>query len=396
MKRMLRMSAILLLVLLFGMPFASAAEVAADETYPFTGSEFLSDGQLPEGIYLVAVPDQTVCAFRMGSRLLRPGDVLAASDLERLTLQPMLDENRTVELCYRPIGDGTLGERVSLTMQIRSTKNEAPTAMDLHLETYKNIPNEGWLRAEDPEGDSLLYRIENKPGRGTVELEEDGSFVYTPKKNKVGEDSFSYTVTDTAGNTSEPATVRIRILQPLDSQTFDDLAPQAQFPAMWLKEAGLYGGTRMTDKLCFCPEEKVSRGEFLAMAMDLAGIEPEIGLETGLFADQDEAADWLRPYLSSAMRRGIALGYPGSDGLEFRPNQPITKEEAALILSRCLPSEPVETVGAFSASFTTPARANASEELREDGALCDPQTQIDRLTAARLLYQAAAGLSAGS
>ena len=368
---------------------ARAEEIPADGSYQFTGAEFMLGDEAPEGIYLSELPEENCCRLCLGERLLLPGDVLAQEDFSRLTLEPVLDENGSVELRYYPIRDGILGEKTSLTMQIRSTRNEAPSALDLTLETYKNIPNEGRLRAEDPEEDTLTFQLVDKPRRGSVELREDGSFLYTPKKNKVGEDSFRYTATDSAGNVSNEATVRIRILQPLDAETFDDLGPSEQFPAMWLREEGLYGGTRMTDRLCFCPEQSVSRGEFLTMAMDLAGIEPEIGLEMQLFSDQNEAPAWMQPYLSPALRRGIARGYSTEDGLVFRPNQPITAAEAAAILSRCFHLQQLQTVGSF--RDTVPVWAEGAVAALEEAGValpCAPEAALCRRDAALLLYQA--------
>ena len=50
-------------------------------------------------------------------------------------------------------------------------------------------------------------------------LGEDGAFTYTPKKNKVGTDSFSFTVTMSRAVSNE-ATVTIEILKPLDNTTY--------------------------------------------------------------------------------------------------------------------------------------------------------------------------------
>ena len=93
------------------------------------------------------------------------------------------------------------------------------------------------------------------------------------------------------------------IRKPSDAQTFADLDRDAQFEALWLRETGLFGGETISDRLSFGPERSVSRGDFLAMVMDLAGVAPEIGLPEAAFADGEEAAAWLRPYLSSALRR---------------------------------------------------------------------------------------------
>jgi VCBS repeat-containing protein len=43
------------------------------------------------------------------------------------------------------------------------------------------LPNEGKLKVTDPEGQAMTYTVLRQPKRGTVEIREDGSFVYTPK-----------------------------------------------------------------------------------------------------------------------------------------------------------------------------------------------------------------------
>ena len=171
-----------------------------------------------------------------------------------------------------------------------------------------------------------------------MELAADGTFTYTPKRNKVGEDSFTFTATDAAGNESEPATIRIKILTPQDAQTFADLPREGQFSALWLRESGLFGGERVSGQLNFGPEKPVSRADFLTMLMDLLGIAPEPGLSATGFADEQAVAAWQRPYLASALRRGLIRGSRTEDGLVFRPNDPITGAEAAQIVSRATSS----------------------------------------------------------
>ena len=59
-------------------------------------------------------------------------------------------------------------------------------------------------------GSSLTAGGASAPAHGTVALASDGSYVYTPQAGYSGTDSFTYTATDEAGQTS-PATVRISI-----------------------------------------------------------------------------------------------------------------------------------------------------------------------------------------
>jgi Concanavalin A-like lectin/glucanases superfamily/Bacterial Ig domain/Calx-beta domain/Putative Ig domain len=54
----------------------------------------------------------------------------------------------------------------------------------------------GLLPAYDPEGDMLNYRIIDNSSNGTVQLDPNGSFIYTPYPDVYGSDSFSYQVND--------------------------------------------------------------------------------------------------------------------------------------------------------------------------------------------------------
>ena len=86
----------------------------------------------------------------------------------------------------------------------------APVAENLDYETFRNVAITGALAAMDPEGDPVTFRITEMPYKGTVELGENGTFIYTPLHGKKGRDSFSYVAADPDGNVSSPAVVSIR------------------------------------------------------------------------------------------------------------------------------------------------------------------------------------------
>jgi VCBS repeat-containing protein len=62
----------------------------------------------------------------------------------------------------------------------------------------------------DPEHDALTAALVSGPSHGSLTLNPDGSFVYTPAQNFVGNDVFTYSATDTFGN-SDTATVTIQV-----------------------------------------------------------------------------------------------------------------------------------------------------------------------------------------
>ena len=312
---------------------AQAAEVDCDSVYCFTGADFQEE---VVGICVTDLPDPAAGTVLLGTRVVRAGDILTAQQLSKLTFSPLwTEEDRDAVVTYLPIFENRVDQEATMTIAIHGKQDKAPIAEDSALETYKNLENTGRLKVTDPEGEKLTFTVTRGPKRGTLDLKEDGTFTYTPKKNKVGVDSFTYTATDPAGNVSREATVTIQIVKPTDAAMYTDTAgTDCRFTAEWLKNTGIFAGEQLGDDCCFSPERAVTRGEFLAMTMKALGIEADRQAESTGFVDECPA--WLQPYLAAAQRSGLVRGYATETGAEFRANQPITGAEAAAMLSIAL------------------------------------------------------------
>lgn len=180
--------------------------------------------------------------------------------------------------------------------------------------------------------------------------------------------------------------MKINILKPSDAKTFADLADSNdQFEAMWSCAAGLCGGRNIGGTLCYLPQEGVTRAEFLVMAMELADIPVDETVTVSGFADAEEAPAWVQPYLASAMRHGIVSGMISDRGLVFRPNAPVTGEQAAVMLQNIL-ELPVSA--AVTASDAPAWAAGSLQALAEAGIAVENAAQpLNRLQTAKLLYQ---------
>lgn len=314
---------------------ASAVEVDSGSTYCFGTGDF--SGEEPvAGICITDLPEN-LGALMLGSRILREGDVLTAEQVSQMTLSPLRsEEDYTLEVGYLPIYPGRVAEGAVMTISVRGKEDKPPVAEDSALETYKNLPNTGKLKAADPENQPMTYTVTRQPRRGTVTISEDGSFTYTPKKNKVGVDSFVYTATDPAGKTSREATVTITILKPGDATQYTDTAGKScRFAAEWMKQTGIFVGETVGDTSCFSPERQVTKGEFVTMlvkALDIP-VEEEV-THTGY---TDEIPLWLQPYLAAAVRSGLTDGLPEQQ--VFEPDSPITAAEADVLLKNALNRE---------------------------------------------------------
>ena len=92
--------------------------------------------------------------------------------------------------------------------------NDAPSAVD---DYYQFTPGDAYPSApgvlgndSDIDGDSLTAVLDAGPQHGSVELQPDGSFVYTPDPGFFGSDQFTYVASD-GELSSAPATVALRV-----------------------------------------------------------------------------------------------------------------------------------------------------------------------------------------
>ena len=109
-----------------------------------------------------------------------------------MTFMPLkTQEDLVAQVTYLPIYENRVATSATMVISIRGKEDKAPVAEDSLMETYKNLPNQGKLKVSDPEGGALVYTVTRQPRRGEVTVNADGTFLYTPKKNKVGVDSFT-------------------------------------------------------------------------------------------------------------------------------------------------------------------------------------------------------------
>ncbi|AOE86888.1 retention module-containing protein [Pseudomonas sp. TCU-HL1] len=80
--------------------------------------------------------------------------------------------------------------------------NSAPQGQNASLSTDEDTPISGQLNATDPDGDALTFTAGDAPRNGTVVINPDGSYTYTPNTNFNGNDSFTAIVSDGKGGTS--------------------------------------------------------------------------------------------------------------------------------------------------------------------------------------------------
>lgn len=237
----------------------------------------------------------------------------------------------------------------------------APVAENLELKTYRNVSVGGNLSAYDPDGDTVSFEITTEPVKGSIALEEDGSFVYTPRENKRGRDYFGYKAVDSQGNYSQEATVIIKIEKQKKDVFYADMqgSPQ-EYAAVALSENGLFTGEQIGESYCFYPDKTVSRGEFLSMCMILSDEPVFTGVMSTGYTDDGDIPGWMKGYVVTAAMCGIESGYKSEAGSYFDSSAPISKAEASQMLDKALNITPVSYISLNSELDTELAQACAN------------------------------------
>lgn len=215
--------------------------------------------------------------------------------------------------------------------------NCAPIAESFEFETYRGVSFGGRLPAVDPDGDTLSFEISTPPVKGSIELNADGSFVYTPRENKRGRDYFGFTVTDSEGNRSQEATVIIRLKKCEVAVKYADMAGSPdEYNAEMLAERGIFVGKMLAGSYWFEPEHTVSRGEFLSLCLSATGADILSGVVSTGFADDDDIGEALKPFVATAVSCGVLTGGIKDGGSKFGADDAISRAEAMVLLDRCL------------------------------------------------------------
>jgi VCBS repeat-containing protein len=138
------------------------------------------------------------------------------------TYTPAADYTGSDSFTYRA-SDGKLESSPATVTITVSPVNDAPTAAEDAYSTGEDtaltVATPGVLANDgDRDGDQLSAVLVSGPGHGTLTLNPDGSFTYTPVANFNGSDSFTYRASD-GSLSSDPATVILTVTASNDRPT---------------------------------------------------------------------------------------------------------------------------------------------------------------------------------
>jgi large repetitive protein len=97
------------------------------------------------------------------------------------------------------VSDGNGGADTATVNVTIDSDNDNPVAESYTGTTPEHNAHNGQLEASDPDNDTLSFSIETDPGHGSVVVNSDGSFEYTPDDDHTGLDTFEFRVDDGNG-----------------------------------------------------------------------------------------------------------------------------------------------------------------------------------------------------
>ncbi|MFL2687102.1 MAG: tandem-95 repeat protein, partial [Alphaproteobacteria bacterium] len=100
------------------------------------------------------------------------------------------------------ISDGQGGTATATVALEVTAVNDAPVGQDSSAGGDEDAAIEGVVSATDVDGDTLNYSVGSGPSNGSVTVNKNGSYVYTPNSNYHGADTFTYIATDGKGGTA--------------------------------------------------------------------------------------------------------------------------------------------------------------------------------------------------
>ena len=165
---------------------------------------------------------------------------------------------------------------------------------------------------------------------------------FLPRAGYSGTVSIPYTATDNSGNTAS-GTVQVIVTPPLTSSYFTDMKSSSwAVPAVdFLRTYQVVNGVNATE---YSPSASMRRGDFILMLSRAYGFS---STGTVSFSDVPQNS-YYASAIAAARSRGIVEG--DSSGL-FHPNDPISRQDAAVILYRCMRQNGQNLTGTESALF---------------------------------------------
>ena len=316
-------------------------------------------------VTITELPDSSAGTLMIAGRRAAEGVSIKRKNLPSLVFIPASKEISEASFKFK-IDEYAGGEELTFKLRFTDKINYEPILPEsnepcLNEKTQREISVFGRMEATDGEGDGLEFMIVSYPESGalTVLDKTSGKYLYTPDDDFVGKDSFVYVARDEWGNFSEIAEVSITVGKRMSEVKYVDMQNRPEYSAAVAMTAmGIMGGKVIGDGVYFNPDETVTKAEFVAMTLKVLGMTPNAAAET-YFDDNADIPSPLVGYVAAAQRMGAINGSFEDGKLLFKPNDEITKYEAAMIMAKLIETDAEVDLPVFKDESDIPCYARA-------------------------------------
>ncbi|MBQ8642158.1 MAG: S-layer homology domain-containing protein [Clostridia bacterium] len=360
----------------------------------FTREDFADAiGYTPDSVTITSLPPASEGTLYFGTLPVTVNQKITGANLPLLRFVPA---EGCTSSSFRFRGDHTYSH--SCTLRFTQTVNQSPvtdSSEAVQVWTQQNIGTWGNLPGSDPEGDSLQFEIVSYPMKGLITLTNpaSGAYRYTPYENAVGSDVFSYQIRDSYGNYSPVRTMEVSIEEAACDIVFADMSDHwAQNAAVVMVADNAMEVFSEGGEIWFRPDDAISREDYLVTVMKALGAGEAEPCST-VFADENKMDPASTGYIHRAYTLGIIRGTEADGTLLFRPDDSITRAEAAVILNAIIGADTPDVLPTFADTSAIPAWAspslyalNSLGILKGTGdGLLSPDTTLSRAQTAQML-----------
>lgn len=299
-------------------------------------------------------------------------------------------------------GDVVASGEVSGELPTSGEKALNSVALSSSISTYKNTSVVSTLHAEIASGEkNIKYVIETQPTHGTLLYSDNtvSSFTYTPDKDYLGTDAFSFKLTD-GTLFSNVAMVTITISEkPADVIPFNYIDMQnhwANYSASHLAARHIIIGEEIGKRYYFKPNTITTREDFMLylLAITESNEDAKITMPNITFADENLYPSWLLEAAKLAYAKGIIKGSAIENKLYLNLYNNITRSEAAVMINNVLKATANSEELNYADKDDIPTWAKTSIKaltaykiMQGDGTYIRPNSLITKAESAELCYK---------
>lgn len=295
------------------------------QSIAFSKSEYQAlTGEDLQYITITSLPQNG--SLRLNGVSVANGQTVTFASLDYMTFTPS-SSSKNAEFTFRCNGEAWENTDLKCRMTFFETRNMPPIISGGEVNTYKNAGCEISLDIFEPDGDGYTVKVDTYPVSGSLRI-VNGSLWYIPKQDYTGKDTAVIRAVDKYGNSSRSAVFDIVVTNSKSGIFFEDMITSPfHTQAIALAENGIFTYKKCDGRYSFEPEKPITRLEFAIMLMMAKKVVPNTQNELP-FVDAEMLTDVQKSYLSKAVSMGL------TEGKAFRPNDKITRGEAALFAAK--------------------------------------------------------------